>query len=124
MEKIIPKEKIDMMAAAFAKLKQKVLWRQRGSVSSIVWPSLILGDPGADKGGEGKSKRVEKYIKNEEKTGEKSPIVPRGSSRRSLLFFVPHFSARLDFPSSPLSAPGSPRMAFSAQRFSKRTTAF
>ena len=31
-------------------------------------------------------------------------------SRRSLLFFVPHFSDRLDFPSSPLSAPGSPRM--------------
>ena len=27
----------------------------------------ILGDPGADKGGEGKSKRVEKYIWNEEK---------------------------------------------------------
>ena len=37
-------------------------------------------------------------------------IVPRGSSRRSLLFFAPHFSARLDFPSSPLSAPGSLRM--------------
>ena len=34
----------------------------------------------------------------------------RGSSRRSLLFFVSYFSARLDFPSSPLSAPGSPRM--------------
>ena len=29
----------------------------------------------------------------------KAPIVPRGSSRRSLLFFVPYFSARLDFPS-------------------------
>ena len=27
----------------------------------------ILGDPGADKGGEGKSKRAEKYIWNEEK---------------------------------------------------------
>ena len=36
-------------------------------------------------------------------------IVPRGSSRRSF-FFVPFFSARLDFPSPPLSAPGSPRM--------------
>ena len=33
VEKIIPKEKIDMMAAAFAKLKQKVLWRQKGRVS-------------------------------------------------------------------------------------------
>ena len=28
---------------------------------------LILGDPGADKGGEGKSKQAEKYIWNEEK---------------------------------------------------------
>ena len=27
----------------------------------------ILGDPGADSGGEGKSKRAEKYIWNEEK---------------------------------------------------------
>ena len=32
------------------------------------------------------------------------------SSRRSLLFFLPYFSARLDFPSPPLSAPGSRRM--------------
>ena len=39
------------------------------------------------------------------------PRRPRGSSsRRSLLFFVPYFSAFLDFPSPPLSAPGSPRM--------------
>ena len=28
----------------------------------------------------------------------------------SLLFFAPYFSARLDFPSPPLSTPGSPRM--------------
>ena len=27
-------------------------------------------------------------------------------------FFVPYFSARLDFPSPPLSAPGSPRMQY------------
>ena len=33
-----------------------------------MWANkLILGDPGADKGGEGKSKRAEKYIWNEEK---------------------------------------------------------
>ena len=38
------------------------------------------------------------------------PRRPRGSSRRSFLFFMPYFSARLDFPSPPLSAPGSPRM--------------
>ena len=30
-------------------------------------PFSILGDPGADKGSEGKSKRAEKYIWNEEK---------------------------------------------------------
>ena len=29
--------------------------------------TVILGDPGADKVGEGKSKRAEKYIRNEEK---------------------------------------------------------
>ena len=39
-------------------------------------------------------------------------IVPRGSSRRSILFFVPYFSAHLDFSSLSLSAPGSPRMRF------------
>ena len=33
------------------------------------------------------------------------------SSSRRLLFFLPYFSACLDFPSPPLSAPGSPRMA-------------
>ena len=31
------------------------------------WGPSILRDPEADKGGEGKSKRVEKYIWNEEK---------------------------------------------------------
>ena len=35
---------------------------------SVLCPEIIiLGDPGADKGGEGKSKRAEKYIWNEEK---------------------------------------------------------
>ena len=38
-------------------------------------------------------------------------IVPRGSSRRSLIFFVPYFAARLDFSLPLLSAPGSPRMS-------------
>ena len=37
-------------------------------------------------------------------------IVPRGSSRRSLLFFVPYFFSRLDFPLPLLSAPGFQRM--------------
>ena len=50
-------------------------------------------------GGEGKSKRAGKY-------GPK-----KSKNRRSLLLFVPYFSARLDFPSPPLSAPESPRMA-------------
>ena len=34
---------------------------------------LILGDPGADSGGEGKSKRLEKYGTKKSKNGEKSP---------------------------------------------------
>ena len=34
---------------------------------SIIRVNYILGDPGADKGDEGKSKRAEKYIWNEEK---------------------------------------------------------
>lgn len=32
VEKVIAKEKIDMMAIAFAKLKQKVLWRLKGKL--------------------------------------------------------------------------------------------
>ena len=32
------------------------------------------------------------------------------STRARLFFFVPYFSARLDFTSHTLSAPGSPRM--------------
>ena len=60
----------------------------------------FLGDPGADSGDEGKPKRAEKYDTKKSK------------ERRSLLFFVPYFFARLDFPSPPLSSPGSPRMGW------------
>ena len=35
---------------------------------------------------------------------------PQGLFTPFFTFFVPYFSARLDFPSPPLSAPGSPRM--------------
>ena len=59
----------------------------------------ILGDPGADSGGEGKSKRATKKI-GEEKSRA------RGIDFSSPIFFV----ARLDFPSPSLPAPGSPRM--------------
>ena len=38
--------------------------------------------------------------------------VKNGEKSRSLLFFAPYFPARLDFPSPPISAPGSPRMVF------------
>ena len=59
----------------------------------------ILGDPGADSGGDGKSKRAEKY-------GTKK------SKQLAVLYFsfVSYFSACLAFLSPPLSAPGSPRM--------------
>ena len=60
--------------------------------------NFILGDPGADSWGEGKSKRATKKISEEK------------SSPRSRLFFADNFVARLDFPSPQLSAPRSPRM--------------
>ena len=103
-----------------------------------------LGDPGADSGGEGKSKRGEEPLGTMSyqtssklsssfwlligarkllcfsalSEGRTAATVwnwsgktwPRGSSRRSFLFFVPYFPACLDFLSPPLSAPGSPRM--------------
>ena len=34
---------------------------------------------------------------------------------------MPYFSARLDFPSPPLSAPGSPRMAFKVNNLAPMT---
>ena len=116
----------------------------------------ILGDPGADSGGEGKSKRLEKYGTKKSKERREKPLATMSyqtSSKRSpplwlligarkLVFFwhqseartaatvwnwsgkilspgallaVLYFSScyifsnRLDFPSPPLSAPGSPR---------------
>ena len=121
--------------------------------------STILGDPGADSGGEGKSKRAEKYGTKKSKERREEPLGTMSyqtSSKRSPPFclligqkntkvfwhqsevrtaatvwnwsgktlspgalltvlyfsFVPYFSACLDFPSPPLFAPGSPRMAF------------
>ena len=118
---------------------------------------IILGDPGADSGDEGKSKWAEKCgakkRRRKVKNGEKSPSgqcltrpVPNGR-RRSGFWLVPenlclsgtiwhpgallvvlyfssfhiYFSARLDLPSSPLSAPGSPRMAHLGRSSWKRT---
>ena len=123
--------------------------------SSSTSFDAILGDPGADTGGEGKSKRAGKYGSKKRKEREEplgtmsyqtssklsssfwlligarkllcfsalsegrtaatvwnwsGKTWPRGSSRRSFLFFVPYFPACLDFLSPPLSAPGSPRM--------------
>ena len=47
----------------------------------VIYTCIILGDPGADSGGEGKSEGAEKY-----------------GTKKSLLFFLPYFPARLDFP--------------------------
>ena len=92
-------------------------------------PKHILGDPGADSWGEGKSKQAEKYGTKKSKERPEEPLGTMSyqtSSKRSPPFwlligarklavlyfsFVPYFSARLDFPSPPLSAPGSLRMA-------------
>ena len=68
--------------------------------SRTVWDSgfripVILGDPGADSGGEGKSKRAEKYGTKKVKNGVKSPWgqcltrpVPK-VRRRSAFLLVP-----------------------------------
>ena len=47
------------------RLYQKKFKISRGVLDN--WDLPILGDPGADKGGEGKSKQAEKYIRNEKK---------------------------------------------------------
>ena len=89
-----------------------MFWNADKNTVFVTWrlrlrPLNILGDPGADSGGKRKSKQAEKYGTKKSKERREE----RGSSRRSLLFFVPYFSARLDFLLPPLSAPGSPRMA-------------
>ena len=47
------------------------IWEKVRFLASLTFKEgqdiRILGDPGADQGGEGKSKRVEKYIRNEKK---------------------------------------------------------
>ena len=53
---------------------------------------IILKDPGADSGGKGKSKRAKKKM------------------TRRITFLCAIFTACLDFPLPPLSAPGSPSM--------------
>ena len=88
----------------------------------------------ADSGGEGKSKRAEKYGTKKSEERREEPLGTMSyqtSSKRSkpfwlligarkLLCFSAHFlhaifSARLDFPSTPLSAPGTPRMELCLQ---------
>ena len=59
----------------------------------------ICANPGADRGSEGKSKRV----------GKNGPKLRK---TKNILYFSSHpfFPARLNFSSPPLSAPESPRM--------------
>ena len=80
----------------------------------------ILGDPGADSGDEKKSKRAEKhkFSGTNQKPERRRPFgtglvrhCPQGLFSPFFTFLrAIYFSARLDFSSSPLSAPGSPRM--------------
>ena len=121
-------------------------------VKENILVKTILGDPGADSEGEGKSKRLEKYSTKKSKERREEPLGTMSyqtTSKRSppfwlligarkrlcfsaqseartaatvwnwsvktlslgaLLAVLYYFSARLDFPSPPLSAPGSPRM--------------
>ena len=118
---------------AQAKRKERFLWLHYVTLICSRWssrrvpskarmallPHFILGDPGADSGGKGKSKRAGKYGTKESKERREEPQgtmsyhtsskrSPVASSKRSV---VPYFPARLDFPSPPLSALGSPRMS-------------
>ena len=75
-----------------------------------IWDTCILGYPGVDSGGEGKSKRAEKNMaRRKVKNGEKSPW---GRSGKTLspgtLLFVSFFSARVDFPRPHYLPPGLP----------------
>ena len=46
-----------------------------GSYKEQNWEGVILGDPGADSGGEGKSKRAEKYETKKSKERREEPNV-------------------------------------------------
>ena len=39
---ILPREKVDMLADAFGKLKQKVVWRLKGTLTKIKYTFSIL----------------------------------------------------------------------------------
>ena len=75
------------LGCQLVKMASKTVTR---SIPASAWKS-ILGDSGADSGSKGKSKRMQKKKKN-------------NGTEKLYLFSL------LDFPLSPLSAPGSPRM--------------
>ena len=52
------------LASEITFAEKKIMSRSK---TDLVLARIILGDPGADSWGEGKSKRAEKYIWNEEK---------------------------------------------------------
>ena len=93
-------------------------WRKREFASILIWfnnpltfctfSKIYLPPPNPSSETQGQIVGTRESLNGRENVARRK--AKNGSSRRSLLFFVPHFPARLDFPSSPLSAPGSPRM--------------
>ena len=86
----------------------------KGALVLAVLASGILGDPGADSGGEGKSKQAEKNSLRKHPfllalrrmlSQARKNMAQKKSKER------PYFSAPLDFPLPPISAPGSLRMS-------------
>ena len=53
------------------------------------YPLNILGDPGADSGDEGKSKRAEKYDTKKSKDRREEPLVPTERPAAIFVWFVP-----------------------------------
>ena len=79
---------------------------------------VVLGDPGSDSGGEGKSKRATEKKNCEEKS---SALDSPPHSRLFLAGFFRRPGLFIDFPSPPLSVPGSPRMRVRRKRHMWKT---
>ena len=70
-------------------------WKNKAQKKSKEWPEEALG------------------TMSYQTSSKRSPpfwLLIGARKTQVFLFFVPYFSTRLDFPSPPLSAPGSPRM--------------
>ena len=72
-------------------IAQKGVFSLQNTIKDFFLAYIILGDPGADKGGEGKSKRAEKYDRKKSKDRREEPLGTMSyqtSSKRSPPFWL------------------------------------